>query len=103
MSGIYLAFAGGAFVLIAWHTVKLIMCKRPQHHQPAPEPLPVFSAGDQVITVQASWSYNLQDYRYRVGEIGKVLHVINPASIVVELPDQREFIIPAFNLRAYHA
>ena len=100
---IYFAIAGGLFAFIAWHTVKLIMCKRPQHVQPAPEPLPVFSAGDQVITVQASWSYNLQDYRYRVGEVGKVLHVINPASIVIELQDQREFVMPAFHLRRYHA
>ena len=100
---IYFAIAGGLFAFIVWHTVKLIMCNRPQHVQPSPKPLPVFSAGDHVITIQASWSYNLQDYRYRVGEIGKVLHVINSASIVVELPDQREFTMPAFHLRRYHA
>jgi ribosomal protein L21E len=102
MTSLYFAIAGGAVALIVWHTVMLIMVNRPNHAQPSVDVLPVFSAGDHVITVQGSWSYNLQDYRYRVGETGKVLHVINSASIVVELPDQREFIMPAFQERRYY-
>ena len=103
MTNLYYAIAGGLIVFLAWHIwFGIILPRRPKHTMPTPDPLPTLQKGDVVQIIKSEWSFNLQDYRYKVGEIGKVVRVINPAMIVVELDNQREFIMPSFHVRRYY-
>ena len=104
MSNLLWALLGGAIIFISWHIwFGLILPRRPKHTPfPTLDPLPELSPGNVVMIIKAEWSFNLQDYRYKVGEIGKVVRVINPACVVVELENQREFIMPSFHVRRYY-
>jgi hypothetical protein len=103
MTNLYYALSGGVIIFIAWHIwFGIILPRRPKHTPPSIDPLPTLHKGDVVQIIKSEWSFNLQDYRYKVGEIGKVARVINPAMIVVELEHQREFIMPSFHVRRYY-
>jgi hypothetical protein len=104
MTNLYYALSGGVIIFIAWQImVHIILPRRPKHVPfPTLDPLPTLNKGDAVQIIKAEWSFNLQDYRYKVGEIGKVVRVINPACVVVELENQREFIMPSFHVRRYY-
>jgi hypothetical protein len=104
MTNLLYVLSGGVIIFIAWHIWFGIILPRKPKHVPFPtlDPLPVLEKGNVVMIIKAEWSFTMQDYRYKVGEIGKVARVINPACVVVELDHGREFIMPSFHVRRYY-
>jgi len=102
MNSIIWAFTGGAVVLIVWHTVKLIMCNRPRHHQPATEPLHQYVPGDYVVFTRDSVGMIMPNGTlYRCGMVGTVLSATF-AFCSVELEDGRIVLAPSYHLRLCH-